>query len=85
MTNVVFREVLVCRCKKCDLPKQRYLYLLINSGLLKIIDRGITQIILGGIVLSVFYILAIQLSKIRWYLCQTRVDHKKLSLKVKSI
>ena len=54
MMNVVFKEVLVCKCIKCSIPKDqlRYWYPLIDSGYfitlfysyLKVTKKGFTML-----------------------------------------
>ena len=65
MMNVVFKEVLVCKCIKCSIPKDqlRYWYPLIDSGYF------ITFILMKSYNEMPDYV------AVKWLLYQTRLNH----------
>ena len=78
MMNVVFKEILVCKCAKCSDPKQssRYWYPLIDSGLLSVISYLHIAIKSNTNFKGwILYLVMRFLNKTTWWMSQTRVSH----------
>ena len=74
MMNVVFKEVLVCKCPKCSLPQQtsRYWYPLIDSGISITILISFYEIKFR---IRIYPNFLVHSPLITWQIYQTRVNH----------